>query len=80
MTSGDDLFMDVSYDAGSTWAGTGTVKLVGTDKNVIIKETNKLLNNRVHFESMSKAVNPYGDGTASKTDTRQYDIDERHIS
>lgn len=42
----------------------GTVFLVGTDKNKIIKEANKLLNNKESYTKMSKLHNPYGDGTA----------------
>ncbi|WP_152018610.1 non-hydrolyzing UDP-N-acetylglucosamine 2-epimerase [Aliarcobacter butzleri] len=42
----------------------GTVKLVGTSKEVIIKETQKLLDNKSEYEKMSKAHNPYGDGKA----------------
>ena len=44
----------------------GTLKLVGTDEEIIYKETNKLLNNAEEYEKMSKAANPYGDGTTSK--------------
>jgi UDP-N-acetylglucosamine 2-epimerase (non-hydrolysing) len=43
----------------------GTVILVGTDKELIIKETLDLLNNKARFESMSSLHNPYGDGNAS---------------
>lgn len=43
----------------------GTLKLVGTDEEVIYKETKSLLNNKVEYEKMSKATNPYGDGTTS---------------
>ncbi|MET3021604.1 non-hydrolyzing UDP-N-acetylglucosamine 2-epimerase [Flavobacterium hydatis] len=43
----------------------GTVILVGTDKDLIIKETLDLLNNKARFESMSSLHNPYGDGNAS---------------
>jgi len=42
----------------------GTVKLVGTNKKIIIQETLKLLNNKDEYEKMSKAHNPYGDGKA----------------
>ena len=42
----------------------GTVKLVGTDKNKIVKEAQKLLDDRVEYEKMSRAHNPYGDGKA----------------
>jgi len=42
----------------------GTVKLVGTDTELIIQEALKLLNDKQAYESMSKASNPYGDGHA----------------
>jgi len=42
----------------------GTVKLVGTDYDKIVGETQKLLEDAAHYEKMSKAVNPYGDGKA----------------
>ena len=44
----------------------GTVKLVGTDKEKIYKEVNNLITNKNTYEQMSKAINPYGDGNASK--------------
>ena len=44
----------------------GTLKLVGTDEEVIYKETLNLLNNKEDYEKMSKASNPYGDGHASE--------------
>ena len=42
----------------------GTVKLVGTDKKLIIEEANRLLRDTKAYEAMSKASNPYGDGNA----------------
>ena len=42
----------------------GTVILVGTDRDRIIKETQELLNNTDKYESMSSLHNPYGDGKA----------------
>lgn len=42
----------------------GTVKLVGTDHDLIVSETSRLLEDRDYYNSMSKAVNPYGDGKA----------------
>ena len=42
----------------------GTVKLVGTDYDKIIKEVSALIEDREYYERMSKAVNPYGDGKA----------------
>lgn len=44
----------------------GTVKLVGTDKDKLIFEANALLEDAKAYEAMSKAHNPYGDGTASE--------------
>ena len=42
----------------------GTVKLVGTDYDKIVSEVSALLDNQDYYETMSKAVNPYGDGMA----------------
>lgn len=42
----------------------GTVKLVGTDKDLIIGEVSALLDNENYYLSMSRAINPYGDGQA----------------
>lgn len=42
----------------------GTVKLVGTDYDTIVKGVSDLLENRKLYDTMSKAVNPYGDGKA----------------
>ena len=44
----------------------GTVKLVGTDHDLIVSEVSRLLEDREYYDSMSKAVNPYGDGLACK--------------
>lgn len=44
----------------------GTVLLVGTDTEKIIRETEDLLNNQERYEQMSALHNPYGDGTASE--------------
>jgi len=44
----------------------GTVILVGTDKEKIVKEALDLLNNKEHFDAMSTLHNPYGDGNASE--------------
>ena len=40
----------------------GTVKLVGTDYAKIIGEVSRLLDDPAYYQSMSRAVNPYGDG------------------
>lgn len=44
----------------------GTLKLVGTDEETIYSNFKLLLENKEEYEKMSKAVNPYGDGTACK--------------
>ena len=43
----------------------GTVRLVGTDPERILAETEILLNDSVAYETMSRAHNPYGDGKAA---------------
>ena len=42
----------------------GTVKLVGTDHDLIVSEVSKLLENKAYYDKMSHTVNPYGDGLA----------------
>ena len=44
----------------------GTVKLIGTGKEDVYAATSRLLNDAKYYRSMSEAVNPYGDGKASK--------------
>jgi UDP-N-acetylglucosamine 2-epimerase (non-hydrolysing) len=42
----------------------GTVKLVGTDPQIIYQESMKLLQDSVAYDKMARAYNPYGNGTA----------------
>jgi UDP-N-acetylglucosamine 2-epimerase (non-hydrolysing) len=44
----------------------GAVKLVGTDRNNIVKGALDLIEDPALYEKMSKSVNPYGDGKASE--------------
>ena len=44
----------------------GCVKLVGTNKEKIVSTVQKLLDDSNFYNSMKMAVNPYGDGLASK--------------
>jgi len=44
----------------------GTVRVVGSNKNRVVQETQRLLDDKTLYEKMSKAANPYGDGKASK--------------
>ncbi|MCI5160529.1 MAG: UDP-N-acetylglucosamine 2-epimerase (non-hydrolyzing) [Candidatus Electrothrix sp. AX5] len=43
----------------------GTVRLVGTDKELIIRETERLLTDEKAYQSMAGRSNPYGDGQAA---------------
>lgn len=42
----------------------GTVKLIGTEYEDVLRETNLLLDDAEHYKSMAEAANPYGDGRA----------------
>ena len=44
----------------------GTVKLVGTDTELIIKEAQELIDNEDAYEQMAMSHNPYGNGSASE--------------
>lgn len=43
----------------------GTVRLVGTDPQVIVTEARRLLDNPLAYAAMAQAINPYGDGHAA---------------
>ncbi|WP_348983960.1 UDP-N-acetylglucosamine 2-epimerase (non-hydrolyzing) [Cobetia sp. 1CM21F] len=55
----------------------GTVKLVGTEVEVITQELDRLLNDPSAYDLMSRAHNPYGDGKSCK---RILDILAAHFS
>lgn len=44
----------------------GTLKLVGTDTDQIVREATRLLDDPVAYAEMARAVNPYGDGHAAE--------------
>jgi len=44
----------------------GVLSLVGTDRERIVQETERLLEDRVAYEKMAHASNPFGDGHASE--------------
>jgi UDP-N-acetylglucosamine 2-epimerase (non-hydrolysing) len=44
----------------------GTVRLVGTERDAIISESRRLLDDPMAYQEMAKAVNPYGDGHAAQ--------------
>lgn len=47
-------------------AEAGTVRLVGTNTDNIVRNADRLLSNQAAHRTMSEIKNPYGDGTASK--------------
>lgn len=44
----------------------GTVKLVGTDPERIVREASRLLDDEGNYVAMARAMNPYGDGKAAE--------------
>lgn len=44
----------------------GTLKVIGTDRQSIVRETARLLDDTTAYEAMAGAVNPYGDGHAGE--------------
>ena len=54
----------------------GTVKLVGTDYYKIVNDVSMLLDDENHYEKMSKAVNPYGDGKACERIVRTFNLSD----
>lgn len=44
----------------------GTVKLIGTNRERVYEETRRLLIDRVEYDRMAEAINPYGDGRAAR--------------
>ena len=47
-------------------AQAGTLKIVGTDRDVIVREAGRLLTDPAEYRRMATAPNPYGDGQASR--------------
>lgn len=45
---------------------SGTVKLVGTDRALIVAQSKLLLDDEAAYTAMANAVNPYGDGEAAQ--------------
>ncbi|MEP5764413.1 MAG: UDP-N-acetylglucosamine 2-epimerase (non-hydrolyzing) [Halieaceae bacterium] len=43
----------------------GTARLVGTDSELIVTETLRLLSDSSHYDAMARAGSPFGDGTAA---------------
>ena len=54
----------------------GTVKLVGTNHDLIFNEVSRLLDDKAYYDQMSHAVNPYGDGKACDRIVRALDDQE----
>jgi UDP-N-acetylglucosamine 2-epimerase len=55
----------------------GTAKLVGIDKEDIVREASRLLSDPTAYAAMAKAVSPYGDGTAARQ-IREWVLEARH--
>lgn len=59
----------------------GTVKLVGTDRALIVAQARLLLEDEAAYKAMANAVNPYGDGQGSKRSiaaiAQLFDLGER---
>lgn len=45
---------------------TGAAKVVGTERELIVREVMRLLDDKTEYEMMAKAVNPFGDGRAAE--------------
>ena len=43
----------------------GTVRLIGTDEDRLVREVSALITDEAAYALMSNAVNPYGDGRAA---------------
>jgi UDP-N-acetylglucosamine 2-epimerase (non-hydrolysing) len=43
----------------------GGVRLVGTNEDRILSESERLISDDAHYKQMAEAINPYGDGTTS---------------
>jgi UDP-N-acetylglucosamine 2-epimerase len=44
----------------------GTAKIAGTDRDTIVRETQRRLNDQGQYKKMANAVNPYRDGKTSR--------------
>lgn len=55
----------------------GTAKLIGTDSQAIVKFTTELLEDQTKYQNMAMAINPFGDGQASK---RIVEIAQKYLS
>jgi UDP-N-acetylglucosamine 2-epimerase (non-hydrolysing) len=44
----------------------GTVKMIGVGRDDVYKETKRLITDKISYEKMAAAINPYGDGHAAE--------------
>jgi UDP-N-acetylglucosamine 2-epimerase (non-hydrolysing) len=44
----------------------GAAKVVGTDREKIVREAERLLNDPAHYKRMARSISPYGDGHAAE--------------
>jgi UDP-N-acetylglucosamine 2-epimerase (non-hydrolysing) len=57
----------------------GTLKLVGTNEDTIVREARKLLDDPLSHAEMAKAANPFGDGKAAGRIVQAIVEDERTV-
>ena len=57
--------------SGPRRSRAGTVRLVGTDEDLIVAEVGRLLTDPAAYAAMANAVNPYGDGRAARPRSRR---------
>ena len=58
------VMREVTERPEGVWAGT--VKLVGTNRKIILAEVKDLMEDPGHYQALAQAKNPYGDGCASQ--------------
>ena len=59
------------HDRASRGIEAGTVRLVGTDEDRIVKEVAPAAHRQAEYQAMATAVNPYGDGQAARRSVRR---------
>ena len=52
--------------SGALKESVGTVKIAGVNEEIIYEMAKKILTDKNEYDKMARAVNPYGDGEASR--------------
>jgi UDP-N-acetylglucosamine 2-epimerase (non-hydrolysing) len=58
------VLREVTERPEAVWSGT--VRIIGTSRERVVAEVRRLLDDQQHYQQMAEAVNPYGDGQASR--------------